>query len=213
MASPRRLSLALLALGCAAGLLDCAGNADPTTTSSTTEALAATGGAAEMAQAAAANPARPGTQAGAADRFQLNSGDLHVTYDESVAGLPVLLYQDARQLRAFRGTEVQSTTTPAGKMVTVVIFTTIDTGFTTLSVLIPRVEVRANAVAPVETQAIVANHRLGAAASLGGQLDEYTFTPLEGSAIRASTRPASTTAELLPAENARPPFHLPPGVE
>jgi len=117
----------------------------------------------------------------AASHFELDGVGLHVTYTAS-ADLPVLVYQDTEQSLTVRGGDVHITATEVGTLVSVVIHRTIDTGGTTFGVLIPRVRVASNGSAPVETQGITTVRRYFAGAILGGQLDRYTFTSLEGTA-------------------------------
>jgi hypothetical protein len=133
-------------------------------------------------------PVGPATQQlVAADHFQLSGGELRVTYVPAVeTRLPVFVYQDADQKQTFSGNDIQTTATDAGTLVSVYVRHTIDAGATTLSVLIPRVELPENASVPVETQAITAVHRFSVApVSSGGQLDLYSFTPLQGMASRS----------------------------
>jgi hypothetical protein len=125
----------------------------------------------------------PPPQLVAANHFELSGGGLEVFYaplDES--GLPVLVYRDAQQSLTFRGSDVHTTSTEVGTLVTVYTRRTVDSGSTSFSVIIPSVQVASNAWAPVETQGITTVHHFSVVPSYGGQLDGYTFTPLGGTA-------------------------------
>jgi hypothetical protein len=119
-----------------------------------------------------------------ANHFQLEGENLHITYSPFVeAGKPTFVYQDKNQTLHFTGQEIQSIGTEAGTLVTVVIRKTIDAGSTTFSVLIPRVQVAMNGSAPVHTVGITTVHKFSVVpAMMRGQLDEYTTTPLHGTA-------------------------------
>lgn len=119
-----------------------------------------------------------------ANHFQLNGQNLRITYAPFVeAGLPSFTYQDAHQTLTFRGTEIQSATTEAGTLVSVIIRRTVDSGSTSFSVLVPRVQVTFTGSAPCETDGITAIHTFSVVPALmRGQLDHYTVTPLHGTA-------------------------------
>jgi hypothetical protein len=129
-------------------------------------------------------PAAQQPQLVAANHFQLSGGGIHVTYAPFVeSGLPVLVYQDAQGSQTFRGPDIQSASTEAGTVVSVVIRKTIDTGSTTFSILLPRVQVTFGGAAPMHTNGITAIHRFSVIPAFDrGQLDFYTFTPLSGTA-------------------------------
>jgi hypothetical protein len=120
----------------------------------------------------------------AANHFQLTGHHLHITYAPFVeAGLPTFVYQDPNQTLTFRGPEIESVQSEAGTMVSVVIRRTIDTGSTTFSVLVPRVQVAFGGSAPVATDGVTAIHQFSVIPAFNrGQLDHYTFTPLHGTA-------------------------------
>jgi hypothetical protein len=181
MATPLRISLSLGAIGCAVtiGSLGCGDSTNVESTASASEALAAT--------ALPPSQQRPGGEQGqpsskfvAANQFRLNGGDIHVSYGP-VDGLPAFVYVDARQTRTFTGRDITTTETPAGTLVSVVILSTVDSGSTTFSVLIPPVEVGVESSAPVQTQGITTWHSFSIVPQAGlGQLDQYGFTALQG---------------------------------
>jgi hypothetical protein len=70
-----------------------------------------------------------------------------------------------------------------GDVVSVVIRRTIDSGSTTFSLLVPNVNIVAGQQAAIHTEGITAIHRLSLAPGLDqGQRDQYSVTPLEGTA-------------------------------
>ena len=179
MLSSRRLAVSLLTAGCAAAtvLLSC--SSDPP------DAAAKSSAAVDIA---AANPhddtATPssGGAAQLASTYDLSGGDLHVVYGP-VGGRAVFMYQDALRALSFRGTDIHTTTSLAGTMVSVVIQRTIDSGYTTFNVLIPRVRLRPGAPAPVQTHGFTVSHRSVVPSDIQfGQLDSYGVIPLEGTA-------------------------------
>lgn len=197
MTPPHAFSFRAVTLACAAsaGLLACAGSSDPSTSGSN-EALAATSTPPSPA-ALAVNPARP-SNASAANHFQLSGAGLRITYDDAAG--PVLVYQDGQQSRTFRDGQIVTIETPVGRLATVVLIPTVDTGSTTFSLLLPPVRVASDGVAPVVTEGITTVHRFSVVPSaMLGQLDEYNFTALEGSArVATATEPTSTTVITLP---------------
>ena len=180
MLAPRRLALSWLTAGCAAAtvLLSCSG--DPP------DALAKSSAAADVA---ASNPnddlvtaSSGGAASQMASSFDLSGGDLHVVYGP-IRGRPTFIYEDALRALSFRGTDIHTTTSLAGTTVSVVIQRTIDAGYTTFSVLIPRVRLRSGAPAPVQTQGITVSHRSVVPSDIQfGQLDDYGVMPLQGTA-------------------------------
>jgi hypothetical protein len=184
MATPRRLFASFFALGCAAaiGMLSCGGdstNADPTKSSSGD--LAATSDP-PSEQLPGGGQGQAPRQLVAANSFQLSGEDIHISYGP-FDGLPTFIYDNVRQHLTFVGRDITVTETPAGTLVTVVIVRTIDTGSTTFSVLIPAVEIGSKASASVATQGITTIHSFSIVPSATlGQLDQYGFIPLEGTA-------------------------------
>jgi hypothetical protein len=119
------------------------------------------------------------------------SGSIHVSYTthsgpatpDFPQGPPRFSYQDASQSRAFSGKEIQIVDTELGQIVSVVLRLTPDSGSTTFSLLVPRVNLSAGQPTPIYTDGITAIHRFAIApALLQGQLDHYSVTPLHGTA-------------------------------
>jgi hypothetical protein len=63
-----------------------------------------------------------------------------------------------------------------------VIFHTVDSGSTTFTLLVPRVNMHAGESIAIRTDGITALHRFSIAPVLHGQLDFYTVHPLSGTA-------------------------------
>ena len=98
-------------------------------------------------------------------------------------GPPHFSYQDASISRSFVGQDVQVVETELGAVVSVVIRLTPDSGSTTFSLLVPRVNLIAGHPATIHTDGITAIHRLSLAPGLNhGQQDQYSVTSLEGTA-------------------------------
>jgi hypothetical protein len=118
-------------------------------------------------------------------------GSIHVSYTthsgpptpDFPQGPPRFSYQDASQSRAFSGKEIQIVDTELGQIVSVVLRLTPDSGSTTFSLLVPRVNLPAGHPTHVHTDGITAIHRFAIAPGLlHGQLDHYSVTPLHGTA-------------------------------
>jgi hypothetical protein len=118
------------------------------------------------------------------NQYVLQGGRLHISYSTTgLDGQPHFSYQNGNQALNFRGDEIRTVGTEAGTLVTVTTQMTIDSGSTTLSVLIPRVNLDATQEAPIHTQAIVARHKFSLPSLFSiGQIDTYNFKGLSGTA-------------------------------
>jgi len=197
MASRSLALVALVALGSVGtiGLLQCGGNPDPTPVGTTSAALLATARpSVPPVEGASLKP--PGGAPGVtmADHFDLTGGDVHVVYHQ-VDGVPVFVYQDASRSTTFSGNAIYTETGPAGTMISVVLVQSVDAGYDSFTVLVPRVQVT-NASMPVQTQGITIHHELSIAPVLG-QLDWYTFTALEGTGSRPSVLDVPRAATVV----------------
>ena len=111
----------------------------------------------------------------------------HVSVDYTTTGIegkPRLHYQDASRSLQFQGDEIESTPTEAGTVVSITIARTVDVGYTSFSVLLPRVNVPSPHSSPaVHTIGITTIHRSSLAPPLDhGQRDTYTVVHLIGTA-------------------------------
>lgn len=116
--------------------------------------------------------------------FDLSGSAIHIGYTTSgIDGKPHFSYHDASRSLSFNGPEIETIETVLGRVVSVSIFKTIDTGSTSFSVLIPRMNIAAGERAIVHTEGITTIHRFSLIEKLNtGQLDDYSVTPLRGSA-------------------------------
>ena len=110
---------------------------------------------------------------------------LQVSY--SVAG-PHLHYHRGSVIRDFTGNEIRVAEVPdLGTLVSVTILMTVDSGSTTFTLLLPRVNLPAPpalpAAVPVTTEGITTLHRFSVVPALQhGQQEFYTVTQLQGTA-------------------------------
>ncbi len=127
-------------------------------------------------------PANPNAQA--PNLYQLSGRHLNITYSTSgIDGKPHFSYQDLQQTLSFSGDQIRSVETEIGTLVSVTIRLTVDTGGTTFSLLLPRVNIPGEQSVPLQTDGITTLHRFSIL-PLSGQLDFYTVTRLHGSAAR-----------------------------
>src|SRR5271166_1859668 len=117
--------------------------------------------------------------------YQLEGGGIHVTYSTGGFGSKLnFTYQDANGSRSFSRDQINVTQTPIGSVVTVTIRQTVDTGSTSVSVLIPTVNLTGPGQdAHVVTEGITTIHRFSVILAFDrGQTELYQFTPLSGTA-------------------------------
>ncbi|WP_392533257.1 hypothetical protein [Nostoc sp. C117] len=110
---------------------------------------------------------------------------IKVTYStSSITAKPLFSYQDQQQTLNFSGDEIRTAESEIGTLVTVTIQRTVDTGSTTFSLLIPRVNLGQNyKSAPIETKGITTVNRFSVIPAFNlGQTQTYTITPLKGTA-------------------------------
>ena len=114
-----------------------------------------------------------------------NGHHLSITYSTSgIDGKPSFQYQDEQQTLSFRGDEITTTATDIGTLVTVPIRRTVDSGGTTFTLLVPRVNLGAtHQVLHITTEGITTLHRFSLIPSLNhGQTELYSVTRLTGTA-------------------------------
>lgn len=88
--------------------------------------------------------------------YELTGGGIQITYTPSDSnGKPDLNYVDATRNLTFNGDQVAIQDSPLGSLVTVFLVRTIDSGSTTLTVLIPGVNLATTPSQPINTLAIV----------------------------------------------------------
>ncbi len=116
--------------------------------------------------------------------YRLHGRELHVTYlPVGAGGLSHLTYQDAVQTLNFTGNQVRVVDAEIGRLVSVTIRMTVDTGSTEFTVLIPTVNLGSSKTDHIETIGITTIHRFSLVPSLNlGQTELYSCTRLRGTA-------------------------------
>jgi hypothetical protein len=121
------------------------------------------------------------------NQYHLHGGHLSVSYFPDGSGPPttagpvVLTYQDTQHALTFRKDDVGVVDVGGlGTVVTVTLVPQRDTGSTTFSLIVPRVELPRADSAPIHTEAITAIHK--GFILLTGQDQTYTVTALNGTA-------------------------------
>jgi hypothetical protein len=138
-------------------------------------------GSESAAQAQALQPVQP-------NLFTLAGGGLHITFSTTgIDGRPHLTYQDPQRALSFIGDQISIDEVPdLGQVVSVTLVLTPDSGSTTFSLLVPRVQLAGPggiSSVPVSTDGITVHHRFSLVPALNhGQQDLYTVTPLRGAA-------------------------------
>jgi hypothetical protein len=124
-------------------------------------------------------------------RCELSGGDIQITYvgplntSANVGAEQSFVYQDQHQRLELRGESIRNVDTDLGLIVSVTIGQTIDSGSTSFSLLLPRMNVPGETTVPVDTQGITTIHRFATGPALNqGQLDFYTVTQLSGAVSR-----------------------------
>jgi len=117
--------------------------------------------------------------------WNLSGGGIQVSY--SVAG-PNLHYHDTTKILDFAGDQIRVTEVPdLGTLVSVTTFLTIDSGSTSFTLFLPRVNLPGRpadpAPVPVSTEGVTTVHHLSLLLPFQlGQQESYTVTPLHGTA-------------------------------
>ncbi|MBH8564618.1 hypothetical protein I8748_20930 [Nostoc sp. CENA67] len=109
---------------------------------------------------------------------------IKVTYStSSITGRPLFHYEDKEQTLDFTGDEIRTAELEIGTLVTVTTRRTVDTGSTTFSLLIPRVNLGENNQAQIETDGITTVNKFSTIPVFNqGQTQTYIITPLKGTA-------------------------------
>ena len=128
--------------------------------------------------------------------YQVSGGGIHVTYSTtSLQGQPLFNYHDAFQVKNFTGNQITTLQTSIGKLVTVTIHMTVDSGSTTFSVLLPNVNLPDGLFgsANITAEGITTVHRFSIF-HIQGQTEFYTAVPMQGTAahvlFEAATAPS-----------------------
>ena len=114
--------------------------------------------------------------------YTLHGHLLHISYSTSgIDGKAHFQYQDSHQTLNFSGDQIRTTESEIATLVTVTIRTTIDSGSTTFSLLLPTVTLGLSVSAPIRTVGITTVHKFSLIPSLNlGQTELYRVTDLTG---------------------------------
>jgi len=112
------------------------------------------------------------------------AGGIQITYTPSDSnGKPDLVYVDATRNLSFNGDQVAIQSSPLGSLVTVFLLRTVDSGSTTLTVLVPGVNLATTASQPIKTVGIVTENLFSILElHTPRQTQVYSVIELEGSA-------------------------------
>jgi hypothetical protein len=115
--------------------------------------------------------------------YELSGGGIHVTYStSSISGKPLFNYHDGLQVKNFSGDEISVVDTIVGKLVSVFLIRTVDSGSTSFTVLIPAIHLPPTNVAHMTTEGITTLHKFSIVGPPLGQTELYTFHRLHGTA-------------------------------
>jgi hypothetical protein len=115
--------------------------------------------------------------------YELSGNGINVTYSSSsISGKPLFNYHDDSQVRSFSGDEIQVVDTIIGKLVSVFLIRTPDSGSTSFTLVVPSVTLPQSNVANVVTEGITALHKFSIVGPPQGQTELYTFHELQGTA-------------------------------
>jgi len=136
----------------------------------------------------------PQTEFVAPNLWSLSGGGIHVRFWTFTLGPirpgnepPHLTYHDSHRTLIFHGNEIRSVNVPdLGTVVSVTVVLTVDTGSTTFTLLLPRVNIASQGPltsVPVSTEGITTVHAGPFGPPFGHAQEEfYTVTPLTGTA-------------------------------
>lgn len=125
------------------------------------------------------------TAQGVPNLYELTgAGGIQITYTPSDSnGKPDLNYVDATRNLSFNGDQVAIQASPLGSLVTVFLVRPVDSGSTTLTVLVPSVSLETTASQPINTIGIITENRFNPVEfHIPRQTQVYSVIPLQGSA-------------------------------
>jgi hypothetical protein len=115
--------------------------------------------------------------------YELSGHGIHVSYaTSSLTGQPQFTYHDAFLAKTFSGNQIQTVDTVLGKLVTVFLVQTVDSGSTTFTLLVPSINLPPSNIANVTTEGITTLHRFSIVKPPQGQTETYTVHRLHGTA-------------------------------
>lgn len=118
------------------------------------------------------------------NEFVVKGGNITVTYMLSgFHGQPTLSYQDGKQTKDFKGSDIRVTPTEIGKLVTVTTAPSVDANNTCFSILLPAVQLPDNnQTQSFKTAGITTNRKGPDSVPQTGAGDSYEITPMNGTA-------------------------------
>ncbi len=116
--------------------------------------------------------------------FVLSGGGIHITYSTSgFDGKPHFTYTSPSGTHTFTGDQIKTEHAVPGTLVSVTIQMTPDSGSTTFTVLIPRINLNQGEALAITTEGITTHHRFSIfPPAMHGQLDTYGVVTLTGTA-------------------------------
>ncbi|MCC5645073.1 hypothetical protein LC607_19445 [Nostoc sp. CHAB 5824] len=114
--------------------------------------------------------------------YNFKGDKVNVNYStSSITGKPLFSYQEQKQTLNFTGDQIRTVDTEIGTLVTVTIKKTVDTGNTTFTLLIPRVNLGYSNEVKIETKGITTTNRFSVIPQFNqGQKQTYTTIHLKG---------------------------------
>lgn len=130
----------------------------------------------------------PGSTTITPNQYHLHGGGISVSFYPEGSGPPIegrgplrFTYHDALRSLSFFGDEVRTVdVADLGTVASVTIVHTVDTGSTSVSLLVPTVVLPSNAPVPISTDLITTLHRFFVTAIGHPQREVYTVTELTG---------------------------------
>ena len=108
---------------------------------------------------------------------------VHVSYTTtSIGGQPQLTYQDGHRSLTFTGGDIRVVADEEGQLASISTKKSVDTGYTSFTLLLPRVNLVNGQAAHITTIGIVGTHRSAIDTPVAGQLDTYRVVHLTGNA-------------------------------
>jgi hypothetical protein len=116
--------------------------------------------------------------------YQVSGDGITVTYSTtSWFGGPHFHYQDGKIDKTFSGSQIHVTEDPLlGTIVSVLVILTVDSGSTTFSLLIPRVNLGTSLAVNISTLGISTEHKFSIVGPVAPQSDLYTGHVMTGTA-------------------------------
>jgi hypothetical protein len=118
------------------------------------------------------------------NQFSLSDRHLKINYSTSgIQGRPTLSFNDGNETLDFQGDEIRVLNTEIGKLVSVTIALTVDSGSTEFSFLIPQIEVAGQGTQQAfETVGIKTVHKVSLGPQPPGVREKYEVHYLKGTA-------------------------------